>query len=89
MSNTYTIPWKDYWTFFNKLCITLEENHKNDLVEKLRDAQQYANGLTDGWLGFLKTFEEAITNNKNVLTDEENKLAASLILTFKQGLKKT
>ncbi len=88
MVNTYTITWNDYWMFFDKLCITLEKNDKNELFEELRDAQRYANGLTDGWFDFLKAFEGVIINNKNIMNNEENKLATSLISTLKQVLKK-
>src|SRR5690606_37423449 len=45
--------WEEYWKLFDNLCNSLNLDNKQFIVTELKDAQQYVNGLTDGWYEFL------------------------------------
>ena len=63
--------WNDFWQDFDELCRVLEENGKSDVVEQIKHAQKYVNGLTDGWHDFLDQFEETKNTNLSRLNKEE------------------
>lgn len=74
----------NYWDKFDALCQSVLDKGEQDLYNSLKGAQQYANGLTDGWHDFLDEFEKVIKQYK--LSNEDNDVAQSLILTLKKSL---
>ncbi|NQY30014.1 MAG: hypothetical protein HRT69_11155 [Flavobacteriaceae bacterium] len=74
----------NYWEKFDALCQSVLNKDEQDLHYSLKGAQQYANGLTDGWHDFLNEFEKVIKEYK--LSNEDNNVAQSLISTLKESL---
>ncbi len=74
----------NYWDKFDALCQSVLDKGEQDLYNSLKGAQQYVNGLTDGWHDFLDEFEKVIKQYK--LSNEDNDVAQSLILTLKKSL---
>jgi hypothetical protein len=77
----------DYWKLFEQLCSSLIRNEKEDIVNKLKDAQKYVNGLSDGWYEFLNHFQMTIISNRSRLNQEEIELSDFLLSTLKKSLK--
>ena len=79
--------WTDYWKFFDKLCLTLEQNKKHEIVGELKETQKYVNGMTEGWYELLKGCEADINENRQALTKEEGEASTFLIKTLIQSLR--
>ncbi|MCK0136178.1 hypothetical protein [Arenibacter sp. S6351L] len=77
---------QDYWKKFDILCSDLKADGKQTLIDELRKAQSYVNGLTDGWYDFLNAFEKALKTHK--LEGKTQQLAIELIETLKNRLEK-
>jgi hypothetical protein len=87
MGNWKIEHWTDYWKLFEQLCSSLIRNEKEDIVSKLKDAQKYVNGLSDGWYEFLNHFQMTIISNRSRLNQEESELSDFLLSTLKKSLK--
>ncbi|NTS43922.1 hypothetical protein HRG84_23785 [Flavisolibacter sp. BT320] len=86
MGNWKLEDWTDYWKLFEQLCSSLKTNGKDEMVGKLKDAQQHVNGLSDGWYEFLNNFQSAISSNHSKLNQEERELSDFLVSTLKKAL---
>lgn len=78
--------WADYWGLFDKLCLTLTKNGRGEVTAALQEAQQYVNGLTDGWHEFLIHFQQTIDRNKECLNGYERELSDYMIKMLRQRL---
>jgi hypothetical protein len=63
--------WKDYWLIFDVVCESLISRELIEIVDKLKDAQLYVNGLTDGWFEFYTRLESIIDVDKGLFNDYE------------------
>ena len=88
MSNRILESWADYWKFFDELCLTLAKNDKQNIVDDLKDAQKYVNGLTDGWYEFLYSFQNVVKDNHEMFNVDEQELADFLIKSLEQSLRR-
>ena len=77
--------WDEYWTQYESLCSELKVEGKIGLVKELIDAQQYVNGLTDGWFGFLEAFEKAIVDTEQLSKPQKNQVE-NVISVLKETL---
>jgi hypothetical protein len=62
---------KDYWFIFDQLCDNLTNRKRVDIAEKLKYAQKYVNGLTDGWYEFKNGLDMVYMADKGDLTSNE------------------
>ena len=76
----------DFWVTYDNLCTSLRHANKNVIVDRLKEAQMCATGMTDGWFNFLFAFEKVIQDNTTVLSNEEKMVADDLILKLKASL---
>lgn len=76
-----------YWDTFDKYCALLTKKNQLDLVDKLKDAQKYVNGLTDGWHEYFIRIKKVQSDFKNHLDKEENKGLEYLIKSIDKMLK--
>ena len=86
MNNWKLDGWADYWKLFEQLCSSLIKNEKGEIVSKLKDAQKYVNGLSDGWYEFLNHFQMVINNHQSQLNQEERELSDFLLSNLKKSL---
>lgn len=78
--------WEEYWKLFDNLCNSLNLDNKQFIVTELKDAQQYVNGLTDGWHEFLDRLEKINTAYNKTFSHEQNNLVKKLIINLKSSL---
>ena len=76
-----------YWNTFDKYCASLTKEYQLAMVEKLKDAQNYLNGLTEGWHEYLIRIKKVQSDFKNLLDKEENKGLDYLIKSIDKMLK--
>ena len=62
-----------YWDTFDKYCVSLTKKNQLEVVAKLKDAQKYVNGLTDGWHEYLIRVKQVRSDYENQLGKDENK----------------
>lgn len=79
--------WADYWGLFDKLCLSLIDHGRGEVAATLREAQQYVNGLTDGWHEFLVRFQQVVDNNNESLNGYERDLGNCLIKMLNQSIR--
>jgi predicted phosphohydrolase len=83
----YTIQsWEDFWQLYRSLIQLSLENKQETIADKLKEAQRYVNGLTDGWHDFKNEFEKVISSNRKMLTREQLELANYLLTTLHESL---
>ena len=78
--------WQDYWEIFDELIELLKHDKQDDIILELREAQNYVNGLTDGWYEFKFAFEKCLQENRAILTKEQIDIADFLIKTLDKSL---
>jgi len=64
--------WQDYWKIFDELIEQLTTDNKTEIVLEFKEAQEFVNGLTDGWYKFKLSFEKALHSNRYNMTDQQN-----------------
>jgi hypothetical protein len=79
--------WQDYWKIFDELIEQLYLDNKTIIIDELKNAQKYVNGLTDGWYEFKFAFEKSLKTNRHNLTTEQNEIADFLLTTLNKSLK--
>ena len=85
--NDYKLTgWQDYWVIFDELIDLLKADSKTEIIDELKDAQQYVNGLTDGWYEFKFAFEKTLNSNRQIMTIEQNQIANFLLTTLNKSL---
>lgn len=82
------LNWKDYWNQFDSLVQTIRERGHTGLADDLKFAQEYVNGLTDGWFEFVSRFQQAMDLHSVSLKDEELMKAKELLQYVKTILKR-
>ena len=80
--NYQITSWLEYWEIF----ALLNSDNKTDIAVKFKDAQKYANGLTDGWYEFKLVFEKSLNANRQNVTEEQNHIANFLLTTLNKSL---
>lgn len=78
--------WQDFWKVFDELIELLKTGNQEQIVLELKDAQLYANGLTDGWFDFKSAFEKSLQSNRSKMTAEQTAVADFLISTLNKSL---
>ena len=86
MKNFTFSSWQDYWKLFDSLLEKLNSEGKLEIAQELKDAQKYANGLTDGWYDFMNAFERVVNARKMQMTDEQCEIADFLITSLNKSL---
>lgn len=76
-----------YWDTFDKYCASLTDKNHSDVVDRLKDAQKYVNGLTDGWHEYLIRIKKVQSDFKNQLDKEANKVLDYLIKSIDKMLR--
>lgn len=76
----------EYWQLYQVLYSNIKKENEL-LVQRLKQTQFYATGLTDGWYDFLNSFKEVISENSNNIKSEDLELANLLITTLENSLK--
>ena len=80
--NYQITSWLEYWKIFD----LLNSDNKTDIAVKFKDAQKYANGLTDGWYEFKLVFEKSLNANRQNVIEEQNHIANFLLTTLNKSL---
>lgn len=73
-----------FWDEYDKLCKIVLSRGEQSLFSDLREAQQYTNGLTDGWHDFKNAFEKITTERE--MSDEVLKYSKYLIDKLNKNL---
>lgn len=73
------IKMNDYWITYCEFCKDLESNGKIEIVEKLKDAQGFVNGMTDGWFQFLSELMVIRKDYSRIFSKPEIKMVDYLI----------
>jgi hypothetical protein len=79
--------WEDYWKIFDQLIDLLEASNQTDIISEFKQAQNYVNGLTDGWHDFKLAFEKSLKANRHNLTEEQIYIADFLLDEVNKSLK--
>ena len=78
--------WQDYWLQFDELIRLLLAGDKEEVVARLRHAQLYVNGMTDGWHEFMREFGETIADHRDDLSAQQFAIADHLLTSLKWSL---
>ena len=76
-----------YWDTFEKYCDSLTIKHQFEIVDKLRNAQKYINGLTDGWHEYLMSIKKVKKEFKSQLDKDDEKQLDYLIESIDKMLR--
>ncbi|WP_104421888.1 hypothetical protein [Neolewinella xylanilytica] len=77
---------ENYWQKFDELIDLLKKDNKHHVVDELKDAQLYVNGLTDGWYNFMEAYDNIIKFRKQELTEHQLNISSVLSKKLKDWL---
>ena len=71
--------WDDYWKTFDLLIDKLKQVGQGQIVNELKDAQRYVNGMTDGWFDFKTGMETIMQVYKDKMAADQVDILSDLI----------
>jgi hypothetical protein len=78
--------WDDYWIAFDLLIGKLKQEGQGQIINELKDAQRYVNGMTDGWFDFKIAMEKTLELNRTKMTVEQVDILNELIQKLNNSL---
>jgi hypothetical protein len=82
MNNHKLTDWQVYWKIYDELIDLLDAEDKPEIVSDFKAAKSCVNGLTEGWYDYKIAIRNAMTSNRQRMSEEEIYLADFLIRTL-------